>query len=74
MVCDRAWVPVRRAAGQLTKSTMFVRKFPEENSEPRTRPEKSGVATLKAVIGQNGHFVPVQMGYRRTTVVSITQA
>lgn len=55
---------VRRAAGKLPLSTMYVSRSPTEGSMPGTRPERLRVTPLIGHDRQNEHVVPLQVEYR----------
>lgn len=59
-----ASVRSRRAAENLTKSTMCVSKFPAEGSEQGTRPERRGMTALTNHGCQNDHLVALQVDNR----------
>lgn len=64
----REWVTKRKPKS----FTKCVGKLPAENAKLRTMPQRREVTILVVVVGQNGHFVPRQIGYPAAKPCSTT--
>lgn len=57
---------VRGTAEKSSQFSTCVWKFPTDIVKPETRPERSQVTILIAVVSQNGQYTTPQMNFRRT--------